>query len=274
VKILELLDKTTDFFKQKGLESPRLQIELILSHVLKLPRMGLYLQFERELTTAELDTLRPLVKRRAEREPLQHILGETNFYGQTFYCNKEALIPRPETEVLVEWVLEVLKEQSSVTLYDIGTGTGIIALTLAKHLPDWNIIGIDISATALDLARKNQTRLENTTVSWLTHDLLPATEDQHVIVANLPYLTDAEMISLPKEVTFDPSLALHGGQDGLDLIRKLISMANTKTSHLFLEAGANHDLAISALLKQAGFPQVTVRKDLNGIPRFILGQRH
>lgn len=275
MKILDLLDKTSDFLKQKGVESPRLQIELILAHVLKLPRMALYLQFERELTAAELDTLRPLVKRRAEREPLQHILGETNFYGLSFACGKEALIPRPETEVLVEWILETFKDQAEGTLYDIGTGTGIIALTVAKHLPAWNVIGVDISAAALEFARKNQEKLGISNITWCEHDLLPANaaNNEHIIVANLPYLTDTEMSALPKEVTFDPALALHGGNDGLDLIRQLIAQANDKTTHLFLEAGANHDAAISGLLTAAGFNQIEIRKDLNNVPRFILGKR-
>ncbi|MDR0534451.1 MAG: peptide chain release factor N(5)-glutamine methyltransferase [Verrucomicrobiales bacterium] len=274
MKILELIDKTTAFLKQKDVESPRLQIELILSHVLKLPRMTLYLQFERELTPAELDTLRPLVKRRADREPLQHILGEAPFHGETFFCGKEALIPRPETEVLVEWVLETFKSQTAGKLYDIGTGTGIIALTLAKNLPGWNVTGVDISGEALVLARKNQEKLAVTNVSWLEHDLLPAANDEHIIVANLPYLTDAEMSALPNEVTFDPVLALHGGKDGLGLIRNLIGMTNDHTTHIFLEAGDKHDAAISDLLQAAGFVRTEVRRDLNNVPRFIMGARH
>jgi release factor glutamine methyltransferase len=273
VRILELLDKTTAFLKQRGIDSPRLQIELILAHVLKLQRMTIYMQFERELTTEELDTLRPLVKRRADHEPLQHILGETNFYGQPFFCNKEALIPRPETEILVEWILATFKEQPVGTFYDIGTGTGIIALTLAKHLPGWNITGTDISGAALALARKNQDRHTAANITWLEHNLLPDTPAQHAIAANLPYLTDAEMTSLPEEVTYDPPLALHGGKDGLDLIRKLISMTTAKTTHLFLETGAHHTPATRRLLQNAGFTHTEIRKDMNNTPRFIMGAR-
>jgi release factor glutamine methyltransferase len=275
VKILELIDKTAAFFKQKNVESPRLQIELLLSHVLKLPRMALYVQFERELTAAELDALRPLVKRRADREPLQHILGETSFYGETFLCSRAALIPRPETEVLVEWVLETLKPLPAGTLYDIGTGSGVIALTLARHLPGWQITGVDLSAGALALARQNQEKLGVNGVAWREHDLLPAdaADHEHVIVANLPYLTDAEMAALPREVAFDPALALRGGGDGLELIRRLIGLTGGRTTQIFLEAGADHDAAIGALLTNSGFSRVETRKDLNGVPRFILGAR-
>jgi release factor glutamine methyltransferase len=273
VKILELIDKTTPFLKQKGVEAPRLQIELLLSHILKLPRMALYVQFERELTAAELDALRPLVKRRADREPLQHILGETNFYGESFFCGTEALIPRPETETLVEWLLAALKEQSAGTLYDIGTGSGIIALTVAKQLPGWNIVGVDVSAGALALARRNQERLAVTNVTWREHDLLPPADGDHVVVANLPYLTDAEMSALPAEVARDPALALRGGADGLDLIRPLVAMTSEHTTRIFLETGAGHADTVSGLLGNVGFSRLEIRKDLNNISRFIMGAR-
>ncbi|MDR2463288.1 MAG: peptide chain release factor N(5)-glutamine methyltransferase [Verrucomicrobiales bacterium] len=273
MKILELIEKTALFLKQKGVDSPRLQIELMLAHVLKLPRMALYVQFERELTVSELDALRPLVKRRADREPLQHILGEAHFYGETFFCGKAALVPRPETEVLVEWIVSALKGQAVGTLYDIGTGSGIIALTVAKQLPGWNIVGVDISADALALARKNQSRLTMTNVTWREHDLLPPADGEHVIAANLPYLTDAEMSALPDEVAHDPALALRGGKDGLDLIRPLIAMTGERTTHIFLETGAGHAVTVSGLLANVGFSRVEIRKDLNGVPRFIMGAR-
>ncbi|MDR1305331.1 MAG: peptide chain release factor N(5)-glutamine methyltransferase [Verrucomicrobiales bacterium] len=273
MNLLELIDKTAAFFKQKNLESPRLQIELILAHVLKLPRMGLYLQFERTLTVAELDALRPLVRRRADGEPLQHILGETEFHGLAFACGPAALIPRPETEVLVAWVLELLRDRPAGLLYDIGTGSGVIALTVAKQLPAWRVIGVDLSGDALALARQNQERLGAPNVTWLEHDLLPAADTGHVIVANLPYLTDAEMAALPREVTFDPALALRGGADGLALIRPLIAMTSEHTADIFLETGAAHAPAVADLLRQVGFANIETRGDLAGVPRFTRGTR-
>ena len=273
MKILELINKTTDFFSQKGVESPRLQIELILSHVLKLNRMALYLQFDRELTASELDQLRPLVKRRADREPLQHITGETGFYGLTLECNPAALIPRPETEVLVEWVVESLKGEGTGLIYDVGTGTGAIALALAKHLPSWRVVGTDISSPALEVAARNRARMEGVQVQWLECDLLPGIKEQHVIVANLPYLTTAEMTGLPPEVRFDPVGALDGGADGLDLIRRLLGLVNEHTAMIFLEAGAGHAEALSGMLSRSGFEKIEVRPDLNGVRRFVQGKR-
>ncbi len=273
MKILELINKTTEYFTQKGVESPRLQIELILSHVLKLPRMSLYLQFEQELKPEELDTLRPLVKRRADREPLQHILGETPFYGLTLECGPQALVPRPETEVLVAWVVEILKNEPAGLLYDVGTGTGAIVLSLAKHLPGWRLAATDTSPAALELAKRNQARNPGVEISWLQEDLLPIPEESHIIVANLPYLTSEEMANLQPEVRFDPPLALDGGPDGLDQIRQLINRTGPATSHIFLEAGASHAGPISTLLQEAGFATVEVRQDLNQVPRFVHGKR-
>jgi release factor glutamine methyltransferase len=272
--LLELLDRTTAFFTQKGIESPRLQVEWLVAHVLQKKRMTLYVEFERPMAAAELDQLRPLVKRRAEGEPLQHILGETEFFGLNLKCSPAALIPRPESEVLIEKVLDTLEKESPGTLVDVGTGTGCLALTCATHLPAWKIIGTDISADALALARENNQLHPELKVEWQQGSLLSSLDTPpDVIVANLPYLNEAEMSSLQKEVTYDPALALDGGADGLDLIRDLCQSIPASTRYCFLEAGTQHQDAMRELLTAAGFSQVEIFADLNGHQRFAMASR-
>lgn len=273
MKLLDLIQRTTDYFTKQGVASPRLQIECLLAHVLQMPRMQLYLQFERTLTPAELDALRPLVKRRAEGEPLQHITGTTGFHGLTLACTPDALVPRPETEVLVDLATEALKDRPPGHLADIGTGTGAIALALSLTLPAWRISATDVSPAALDLARRNQSAHPGTErVELAQADLLgPLTPD--AVVANLPYLTDAEMASLPPEVKHDPELALRGGSDGLDLVRRLIASLPDSVSFIALELGPGQPATAAALLKARGFPAPRTASDLADRERFVLAER-
>jgi release factor glutamine methyltransferase len=273
LKILDLIHRTADYFAKQGVPSPKLQIESLLAHVLRMPRMQLYLDFERVLSPAELDALRPLVKRRADGEPLQHILGETGFLGLTLACSPDALIPRPETEVLVDRVTEALGPRPSGHLVDVGTGTGAIALALASALPAWRISATDVSPAALTLARLNQSRHPETSrVEFIEADLLgPLTPE--AVVANLPYLTDTEMENLPSEVRRDPPLALRGGSDGLDLVRSLIAGLPEGVTFLALELGIGQTGTVAPLLQARGFSKMQRISDLNDRERFLLGWR-
>lgn len=274
MKLLEVLEKTSSFFREKGVESPRLQAELLIAHVLSLPRLSLYLQFERELSETELDALRPLVKRRSQREPLQHLVASTEFYGLKLKCSPAALVPRPETEGLVERMLAALKDSPPGLVYDVGTGTGAIALALAKNLPDWRVKALDISPDALALARENAQALALSNVEFQQGDLLSGqTGPAAAVAANLPYLTAEEMGSLQPEVRFDPALALEGGTDGLDLIRRLLPQASALAPAVFLEIGPGQAKAAASLLQENGFPHTRVESDLNGRPRYAVGSR-
>ena len=273
--LLELINRTSDYFQKRGLESPKLQIELLLAHVLKISRMQLYLQFERVLLDSETEALRPLVKRRAEREPLQYITGLTSFDALSLECSPAALIPRPETELLIDLIKKDLQGKPTATLADVGTGTGAIALSLAKHFPEWRVLAIDISPPALELFERNRIRHSDiSNVTAITSNLLSSVNEPiHVVVANLPYLTTEEMQNLQAEVRFEPSTALDGGRDGLDLIRQLIQNLPATVERIYLELGIAQAEAVSQLLHEAGFTQVTVQQDFLERDRFVFASK-
>jgi release factor glutamine methyltransferase len=228
--VLELLQTTTAYFDKRGVESPRLNAEHLLAFTLKRKRIELYLEFERVLTEAELAPLRELVKRRGQGELLQHLLGTVEFAGQTFLCDKRALVPRPETEQLVELLKSQVRNPKSQIL-DVGTGSGVIALSLAAKFPEAKVTASDVADDALALARENTERLGLTSrIEFLRADLLPYVNQVYdVIVANLPYVAAGERATLSREVLHDPEIALFGGERGDEMIRKLIDEAR---SHL------------------------------------------
>jgi len=243
VTVLEVIQKSADFLAKKGVESPRLQTELLLAHLLKMPRMKLYLNFERTLSPVELDALRELVKRRGQHEPLQHIVGSTSFCGLEITVNRHVLVPRPETELLAEegwkFLLESTLQRASgqeqpkgrtPTALDFGTGSGCIAIALAAKCPTARIIGLETSTEALGVAQQNAARLGVAErIQFLRGDGLAALPpDAHfdLIISNPPYIPTAEIASLQPEVRdYDPRAALDGGPDGLDFCRLLASQA-------------------------------------------------
>ncbi len=213
-----MLEWATEYFRSRSVPSPRLSIEWLLAHVLQVKRLDLYLQFDRPLTRDELDTLRPLVQRRAEHEPLQYLTGSTDFYNLTLRVTPDVLIPRPETEQLVEMILDDHPAGTSVAgtagdsvrFLDIGTGSGCIALAVKKARPDWQVTGIDISEEALEVARGNA-RENELDVTFLQASLLDYTPPQkpHIIASNPPYINESERGDLPAEVrSFEPAAAL------------------------------------------------------------------
>ncbi len=230
--VLEAIQKSTDFLGKKNVESPRLQTELLLAHLLKMPRMKLYLNFERGLTAAETDALRELVKRRGQREPLQHIIGSTSFCGYEIIVNRHVLVPRPETELLAElgWEFLLNFKSQTATCLDFCTGSGCIAIALVAKCPNAKVVATDISVEALALARENAARGKVADkIDFLQGDgFAPlANEAQFdLIVSNPPYIPSAEIETLEPEVRdFDPRLALDGGADGLEFYRLIASQA-------------------------------------------------
>lgn len=242
--VLEILNKTATFFQHKGIPNPRIDAQYILAHGLKMKRMDLYLNFDKPLSERELEVLRPLVARRAKREPLQHIVGSTSFRGHEIRCDRRALIPRPETESIIDLLKESLQGKESPKIIDIGTGSGAIAIAAAKEIPGASVIATDISRDALDLAKENA-KLNEAEVEFRDGDLLEALKDGErfdAIVSNPPYIPDAEKEKLQPEVRdFDPALALFGGPDGLALIRKILQQSKDRLNPngiLLMEIGS------------------------------------
>ena len=274
--LLEVLRGTERYLADRGVENPRLNAEHLLAHALGLKRMELYLQFDRPLTETERAPLRDLVKRRGTREPLQHVLGTAEFHGRTFACDKRALVPRPETEQLVELALELAKAQTAPTLLDIGTGSGVIALTFALEIPSATIHATDLSPDALALSAENAARHALTDrVTFHQADLLPPGSAKFdLIIANLPYIPADEIAALSPEVRHDPHTALDGGPDGLDLNRRLIETAPDRLAPggaLLLEIGLGQADAVNTLLSARKFRDISVRPDYQNIPRFAVG---
>lgn len=274
--VLEIIQKSSEFLSARGVESARLNAELLIGHALELKRMQLYLQFERVLTEPELEKIRPLVKRRSQREPLQYIIGTVEFGGLKLKVDRRALIPRPETELLIEKIVG-LCVQPPQSVLDLGTGTGAIALALAKAFSEAQITAVDVSPEALALAAENvlasgfgpRVRLINS--AWFK-ELQP--EDRfELIVSNPPYLTDAETDAAAPEVRgHEPRSALVGGLDGLVDLREIISAASPFLAPgglLALETGIAQHAELMTLAAAHGFERIESGRDLTGRDRFI-----
>ena len=272
--VLELLQSTTAYFSRRQIESPRLNIEHLLADALSKRRLELYLEFDREIPEHLLEPLRNKVRRRAEGEPLQHLLGHWDFFGRTFKTDRRALVPRVETECLVETVLSEMKTStaSGSRLVDVGTGSGVLAITFALERPDLEVAGLDISDDALELARENAARL-NAHVSFWRSDLLEAAAGTFDwVVANLPYIATGDLADLPREVKFDPLIALDGGEDGLTIVKRLIeSMTNKLASNsvVALEVGQGQAQRVAGFLARQNFRDITIKKDYQGIERTL-----
>jgi len=272
--VLDVITATTDYLRKSGVESPRLNIEHLLAHVLKKKRMELYMEFDRPLAESELAPLRELVRRRAQREPLQHLLGTVEFLGLTLKSDARALIPRPETEQLCEMLAAPDCTWKSGRIADVGTGSGCIALALAAKLPDTQVTGLDTSDDALALARENAALTNlSARVTFAKSDLLAGIEGPlDLVVANLPYIPTADIAALQPEVQRDPSAALDGGTDGLAIIRLLLPEAAAKLrpgGTLAMEVGHDQTAILAAEFPAHGFSETKIVKDHQGRERFI-----
>jgi release factor glutamine methyltransferase len=270
---LEVLKAATGYLAQHGVENPRLNAEHLLAHVLgKEKRIDLYLEFDRPLGEKERTPLRELAKRRSQGVPLQHLLGTVEFCGRIFRCDSRALIPRPETEQLVELVLKETPHARS--LVDVGTGSGVIAASLALAWPEAIGYACDISKDALALASENIAchDLENQ-ISLIHCNLLEAlTGPFDTIVANLPYIPTSEISSLAREVHYDPLTALDGGLAGLDLIECLMPAAKKHLSPgglIALEIGHDQSEMVCAMLAEHNYRDIASHADYQGIQRFV-----
>jgi release factor glutamine methyltransferase len=281
VTVLETIQKSAEFLGRKKVEAPRLQIELLLAHLLKMPRMKLYLNFDRVLTAAETDAVRELVRRRGLREPLQQILGTTSFCGLEIGVSRSALIPRPETELLAELGWQFLERRAAPTALDFGTGTGCIAIALAVKCPPARITALDVSADALALARENAAKcnvldrveftLGNGLAAWENPGARPPAFD--LLISNPPYIPTAEIETLEPEVRdFDPRAALDGGADGLDFYRALAGQAKNflkPDGCLMVEFGAGQAPAVAKIFEGEKWIVEGIREDYSQRARIL-----
>ncbi len=275
--VLEVLQATTSYFAKHAIESPRLNAEHLVAHMLGKKRIELYMEFDRPLGERELTPLRDLVKRRATGEPLQHLLGTVEFCGHTFLCDKRALIPRPETEQLVEMVIGETKsrfQNPNLKILDVGTGSGAIALSLAMALEQAHVHAVDFSTDALALAQENAHRLGlHERVRLSQSDLFNDIDERYdVIVANLPYIETEAIAALQREVQHDPRLALDGGADGAAIIRRFAADAR---QHLLpgglvaIEVGHSHAAPLTEFFSALGYTQIRCKPDYAGVNRFL-----
>jgi release factor glutamine methyltransferase len=276
--VLEVLQSATGYFQKRNIESPRLNAEHLLAHVLSLKRIELYLEFERRLPESNLAPLRELVKRRGSGEPLQHLLGTVEFCGRSFRCDKRALVPRPETEQLVELLLTHFRSEIEYSrMVDVGTGSGVIALTLAAEFPKAEIVGADISEDALLLARENAEHLGVADrVRFLRSNLLENVQPHFgLIVANLPYVSTEDRQNLSCEVLHDPEVALFAGARGDELVRQLIAQAPAwlrPGGMLALEIGIGQSETLVAALIEKNYRDIWTEKDYSGVIRFLFAR--
>lgn len=278
--VLESIKLSTDYLEKKGVESPRINAELLLAHILKCKRMDLYLTFDRPLSEDEVKTYRSFLKRRGEFEPLQYITGSVEFYGLPFNVDSSVLIPRPETEILVEEIVNHYSGMEGLNILDIGTGSGNIAVSLAVNIPGSVITATDISREALVLAEANSV-LNKTEkqIRFLQNDILkdelpPASFD--IIVSNPPYVSVKQYEDLKPELKFyEPRQALTDDSDGLIYYRIITSKSGKylkPKGKLFFELGEGQFPDVKAIMEKNDFSSITAKNDYLNIKRVITGE--
>ena len=276
--VQRILEWTTGFLKQKGVESPRLEAELLLAHARKCPRIRLYTDFSTPLTDAERATMRELVQRRAKREPLAYIVGTREFYGRSFEVGPGVLIPRPETETLIDACLDRVPKDAPCRIVEVGFGSGCIAITLAKQRPLCSVTATDTSDKAMEIAARNVVRFEvGDRVTLLAGDVLRSVKAGpdlfDGLVSNPPYIQDNERETLQPEVgQHEPSEALFAGEDGLNVVRRIIEQAPAVLkpgAFIAMEVDPSQCEAVASLLIAGGFQATTVKRDLNGNERIV-----
>jgi release factor glutamine methyltransferase len=282
--IQKLLNWITDYLTQRNVDAPRLSAELLLSHVLGLKRIELYTQYNQPVAQEQLDQLRELVKRAGQHEPVAHLVGRTEFYSMEFDVTPDCLIPRPETELLVQRAIEFLRKRTGPQLVcDLCTGCGVIAVAIARNVPDAKVIATDISESALGVAAQNvekhklQERVELRRGD-LFEPLVAQLDLFDVIACNPPYVSAAEYEALEKNVKdYEPRLALHAGADGLDFYRRIAGKVDgylKPDGVLLLEIGYQQGDAVRALFEHTGvFAEVRVEKDLTRNDRIVVAQK-
>ncbi len=283
-RIIDIINWGSQYLKSKGIDEARLTIELMLCHVLKCRRIDLYIDFERPLTKSELEELRNIIKRRLKREPLQYIIGKTEFMGLEFKINPNVLIPRPETEILVEKAIETIKKEfpseTTVKLLDIGTGSGNISISIAKFLGEKvKVVGIDLSDKAIQIAEENAKLNNVENVEFICFDFFDTDFENKfqnqfdIIVSNPPYISTEEFETLQEEIkNYEPRIALTDESDGLTFFRRLADLSRKIISNrgfILAEMAYNQAEKVKEIFKSAGYEEIETFKDYLGFERVI-----
>lgn len=278
--IQELLAISTQYLDEKGCASPRLDAELLLGHVLGMSRLDLYLNLQKPLTAQEVDAYRQCIGRRGRRIPVAYITGTKEFYSLEFKVTPAVLIPRSETELLVEEIVQaglsrLAAGKRPVRILDLGTGSGAVAVSVARQDPEFHVTAVDISPEALAVAQENAERLEVAEqIEFVESDLFSRINGLFdLICSNPPYITKKEMQELQPEVSFEPVQALDGGQDGLDFYRRIFREARhylERPGEVMVEIGADQGQAVKVIAQQAGFEVEKVIPDYQGHDRVVV----
>jgi release factor glutamine methyltransferase len=285
--IKDAIDRSARWLEEKGTATARLDAELLLGHLLGLKRLDLYLQWDRPLNEDVKTRYRDLLKRRAAHEPVAYIVGVKEFYSLALKVTRDVLIPRPETEFLVERALaligemgDALEDGESIRLVDVGTGSGAIALALASQIPDLRIMATDVSASALTIARENALALGfDSEIEFVEGPFLEAIEGPvHFVVSNPPYVAERHRALLPPDVLeYEPATALFAGEDGLDAIRALVPQAGERLltgGWLLMEIGHDQADEVRAILdRDSRFEGPAFTKDYGGVERVVVARR-
>jgi release factor glutamine methyltransferase len=269
-RIIDLINWGVKYFQDRSFENPRLEIEIFLQHIFGYKKIDLYINFEEEVTPKNLNRLREFIKRRVENEPIQYITGVSNFYGRDFYVNKNVLIPRPETEILVNVSIDYLSSKKNPYIIDVGTGSGCIAITLAKELPSSKVIAIDYSQQALNIAKENAELVGVKNIEFLKLDFLSENLNYvaDAVVSNPPYIAQEDIQSLMIDVKeFEPHRALTDNADGLEFYRIFANKLDVilkKKGVLIIEVGrGNHPVEVKKLFEESGYNDIEMINDYN-----------
>jgi release factor glutamine methyltransferase len=278
--VLDVLNKSTEYLVKKGIESPRMNAELLLADILKCKRLELYLMYDRPLTEKELTEYREYLKRRSTFEPAQYIIGTVEFYGLEFKVSPAVLIPRPETEILVETVINSVSKEDELRIMDIGSGSGNISIAIAVNLPNAYVIGIEISESAITVAEENLKKYDlNKRVSFLNYDILSLNRDEFsdfdIIVSNPPYVSKEDYGKVQKEIlNYEPNIAVTDFHDGYKFYREIISLAShilKPYGKMFLEIAQGQSKNINEIMKENNFKEISIVQDYQKIDRVIYG---
>lgn len=279
--VLESIKLSTEYLQNKGIESPRINAELLLANILNCKRLDLYLKFDQPLRKDEIRIYREFIKRRGKFEPLQYIIGSVEFYGLEFKVNKSVLIPRPETEILVETIINSFNSEENIDILDIGTGSGNIAVALAKNLLNSKVDAIDNSLEALEIAKENA-RLNSVEdrIDFINNNIMNgnnlSAKKYDVVVSNPPYVSVVEFPELQPELkVYEPRIALTDEGDGFSFFRIIASIAKNilkDKAKLFFEVGKDQYKQVEQILQDNNFKNITIKKDYLDIERVIYGE--